>query len=56
MQTDLLDFIRNLTETRFYGTVTLKYEAGKVVYLRKEETIKPPYRDNRGSNDDRNHY
>ncbi len=26
---------------RFYGSLTLKFEAGKVVIIKKEETLKP---------------
>ena len=41
--------IRRLASERFYGSVTLKFESGQVVVLKKEETIKPQnYRDNRG--------
>ena len=41
--------IRRLASDRFYGSITLKSEAGNVVVLKKEETIKPQnYRDNRG--------
>jgi hypothetical protein len=41
--------IRRLASEHFYGSITLKFEAGQVVILKKEETIKPQdYRDNRG--------
>lgn len=45
--------IRRLASERFFGSVTLKFESGQVVVLKKEETIKPDnpnnnYRDNRG--------
>ncbi len=41
--------IRRLATERFYGSITLKFEAGQVVVLKKEETIKPNNcRDNRG--------
>ena len=44
--------IRRLATERFFGSVTLKFESGQVVVLKKEETIKPDnpnnYRDNRG--------
>jgi len=40
---------RQLAKEHFYGSVTLKFESGQVVILKKEETIKPHnYRDNRG--------
>jgi len=41
--------IRRLGTEHFYGSITLKFEAGRVVVLKKEETIKPKdCRDNRG--------
>jgi hypothetical protein len=36
-----IDYLRSLAERGFWGAVTLKYEAGKVVHLRKEENLKP---------------
>jgi len=34
---------------KFFGSLTIKFESGKVVILQKAETIKPNnYRDNRG--------
>jgi hypothetical protein len=45
----LFALIRRLASERFYGSLTLKFESGQVVVLKKEETIKPyNYRDNRG--------
>jgi hypothetical protein len=35
------DLLRSLEQSRFFGTVELKHEAGRVV-LRKTETMKPP--------------
>lgn len=44
-----ISLIRQLASDRFFGTVTIKFESGKIVVLKKEETIKPqPCRDNRG--------
>jgi len=40
------DCLNSLKGTPFYGKVTLQYENGKVVLIRKEETIKPPKQDN----------
>jgi len=46
--------IRRLASERFYGSITLKFESGQVVVLKKEETIKPKnYRDNRGQPSDK---
>ena len=47
--------IAALQQQGFFGTVELKFEAGRVVLLRKAETLKPDaddYRDNRGRLDD----
>ena len=43
-----------LVRDQIYGSVEIKYEAGKPVLLRKTETIKPTMegnRDTRGSNE-----
>lgn len=41
--------LRQLAAERFYGSVTVKFEAGKVVCMKKEETIKPGnHRNSRG--------
>jgi hypothetical protein len=37
----LNNYLSQLASQRFYGTVTLKYEAGHVVLLKREETLKP---------------
>lgn len=34
--------INNLVESRFYGKVTLQFEAGNITTVKKEETLKPP--------------
>jgi hypothetical protein len=36
-----IDYLKSLAEQGFFGAITLKYEAGKVVHLRKEENLKP---------------
>ena len=47
---EAIAFLRQLAAERFYGSLTIKCEAGKVVCLKKEETIKPGnYRNNRGN-------
>ncbi len=46
--------LTELARQRFYGSLEIKFEAGKVVLLRKTETIKPTVqncRDNRGKHD-----
>jgi hypothetical protein len=53
---EIFSLIRRLAAERFFGSVTLKFEAGQVVILKKEETIKPKnYRDNRGKTYDQKH-
>ena len=39
--TGLLTMLRQLEAEHFYGSVELKYEAGRVVLIRKSETLKP---------------
>ena len=46
--------LADLEKQRFYGSLEIKFEAGKVVLLRKTETIKPTVencRTNRGKHD-----
>lgn len=38
---EAIELIRRLARERFYGAVTVKFEAGNVVCMKKEETIKP---------------
>lgn len=48
------EILHELEQTRFYGSLEIKFEAGHVVLLRKTETIKPnDYRNHRGKYDDR---
>ena len=49
------DLLRSLEQSRFFGTLELKFEAGRVVLIRKTETMKPSAqdcRDNRGEADE----
>lgn len=51
---ETIDLLRRLKEDRFYGSITVKFEAGNVTVLKKEESIKPAhpnYRNNRGKYD-----
>jgi hypothetical protein len=53
---ELFSLIRRLANERFYGSLTLKFESGKVVILKKEETIKPKdCRNNRGTSIEQEH-
>ena len=59
MNLKLTDFLRELEQSGFFGSVELKYENGRITIARKSETIKLDsrqisYRDNRGSNADHN--
>jgi hypothetical protein len=36
-----LAYVANLTASGFWGFVTLKFEAGEVVHVRREENLKP---------------
>jgi hypothetical protein len=46
--------LRGLGEQGFFGTLEVKFEAGRVVLLRKTETLKPEdCRDTRGDYDGR---
>jgi hypothetical protein len=52
---ELTDILRELERCRFFGTLELKFESGRVVLVRKTETLKPTtsnYRDNRGEGDE----
>ena len=37
-----IDLIKKLQTDRFYGTLTLRFEAGKIVHCKREESFKPP--------------
>ena len=59
MSTTLGDFLRDLEQSGFYGSVELKYENGRITIARKSETIKlesrqSNSRNNRGTNAERN--
>jgi hypothetical protein len=38
---EAVELIRQLARERFYGAVTLKFEAGQITIIKKEQTIKP---------------
>jgi hypothetical protein len=59
MSNTLTDFLRDLEQSGFYGSVELKYENGRLTLARKSETIKLDshqnhYRNNRGTNVEQN--
>ena len=51
---DVQHLLSDLGQKKFFGTLELKYEGGKVVLVRKTETIKliANYRDSRGSSNE----
>jgi hypothetical protein len=44
----IADHIDNLVKSRFYGKVTLSFEAGNITTVKKEETLKPPKENSSG--------
>jgi hypothetical protein len=38
---EAIELIRQLVRERFYGALTLKFEAGQLTIIKKEQTIKP---------------
>ena len=54
MSNTLTNFLRDLEQSGFYGSVELKYENGRITVARKRKTIKLDsrqnhYRNNRGN-------
>ena len=38
---EITELTRNLEQSKFYGSLELKYEAGRLVLIRKTETFRP---------------
>ena len=38
---EVIDLVRQLSRDRFYGALTLRFEAGQIITIKKEQTIKP---------------
>jgi hypothetical protein len=38
---EAVELIRQLVRERFYGALTIKFEAGRITIIKKEQTIKP---------------
>lgn len=54
---ELTQLLRQLEAARFYGSVEVKFEAGRITIIKKTESIKPSagdQRNNRGSSDEQN--
>jgi hypothetical protein len=52
---ELVQLLRQLEASRFYGSVEVKFEAGQVTVIKKTESIKPgacDHRNNRGHNNE----
>lgn len=41
---ELIELLRGLEAGRFYGTLELKYEAGRITWMKKSETMKPSWK------------
>lgn len=41
MKSDICTLVTELQQSRFYGSVELKYEDGRLMLIRKSETLKP---------------
>jgi len=41
MTSDVTQLVAELTSQRFYGSLEIKFESGRVVLLKKTETVKP---------------
>jgi hypothetical protein len=53
---EAIELIRQLVRERFYGALTLKFEAGQLTIIKKEQTIKPsarPEQPGKRTNDER---
>lgn len=51
---ELAEMLRELESARFYGSLEVKFEAGRIILLRKTETLKPMQPscgDNRGTHE-----
>jgi hypothetical protein len=51
----LTDLLRSLEQGRFYGTLELRYESGRIVLAKRCESLKlseQDYRNNRGEADE----
>jgi len=51
--TDAVTLVQNLANTGFWGSLELTFQGGKIVLLKKIETLKPIQRNNRGDDHDR---
>ena len=54
MTTPIPELTQELERTRFYGSLELKYEDGRLVLIRKTETFKPTMEKPTGNDPNRN--
>ena len=49
----LTEMLDGLSTSKFYGSLEIKFESGRIVLVKKTETLKPEeyQRDNRGNDD-----
>lgn len=48
---ELIEILRQLEQSHFYGSIEVKFEAGQITVIKKTESIKPgagDHRNNRG--------
>ena len=38
---EVIELLKQLEETRFFGKITLDFQNGELILIRKEQTIKP---------------
>jgi len=50
---DAVIIVQDLANTGFWGSLELTFQGGKIVLLKKTETLKPNQRNNRGDDRDR---
>jgi hypothetical protein len=49
-----IDYLHRLASEKFWGALTIKFEAGRIVHIRREENLKPEELSRRvGLTDDR---
>ena len=49
----LIGMLRKLERDKFFGALEVKFEAGRVVIIKKTETLKPSSRDKRDGTNER---
>jgi hypothetical protein len=47
---ELIEMLKKMEQGRFYGSLEIKFEAGKIVLIRKSESFKPTEANYNGNN------